>query len=64
MPRIAPVIPLPAKPGPEVHCPDLTPELPDLTPELWASIWPLVLEDWAQRMTSAGVAAMLEASAP
>jgi len=37
---------------------------PDLTPELWASIWPLVLEDWQARMASAGVTAVPEASAP
>jgi len=58
MPSLAPVIPLPAKPDPEVRC-------PDLTPAQWAAIWPLVMEDWQARMTSAGVAAaVLEASSP
>jgi len=37
---------------------------PDLTPAQWAAIWPLIEEAWALRMTSAGVAAVLEASPP
>ncbi len=37
---------------------------PDLTPSQWAAIWPIVVEAWTVRMTSAGVAAVLEASPP
>ncbi len=37
---------------------------PDLTPEQWTAIWPIVVEAWTVRMTSAGVAAVLEASPP
>jgi len=58
---LAPGIPLPVN---AAQAPAAPPRCPDLTPAQWAAIRPLIEEAWALRMTSAGVAAVLEASQP